>query len=393
MAEMDHSSRLQELERMLVEQELDGFMVTHPANLRYLCGFTGSNGLLLFLAGRRVFLTDGRYTQQAHQEVRGARVVIAKEPLVNEAAKLITKLRSAAVGFESDYTTVSAADSMRKLVHGRIEWQPAAGLVMRQRIIKDAEELKLIAAAVKLGAAVYEHAREFIQPGVPESEVAGEMEYAARQAGADGMSFETIVAAGKRSALPHGRASSQPIPRRGFVVVDSGVILRGYCSDLTRTVHVGRLSRQERKWYETVLQAQVEGIAAVAPGKTGAEVDQAARAVLHRAGLDRYFTHSTGHGVGLEVHEPPRLARQQPGPPVRAGFARAGVEQAGPPVRAGLARAGVEQIERLAPGMVVTIEPGIYLPGKGGIRIEDMVVVTARGSEVLTPVTKELVEL
>ena len=232
---------------------------------------------------------------------------------------------------------------------------------MRQRMIKDAEELKLIRDAVKLGAKVYQQALKAIRPGVRETEVAGKLEFAARQAGADGMSFDTIVAAGKRGALPHGRASSQPIPRRGFVVIDSGVILRGYCSDMTRTVHVGRVSKVERGWYEAVLEAQLVGIAAIRPGVTAGEVDEAARSVLRKAKLDRYFTHSTGHGVGLEIHEPPRL--------------------------------GKKQAERLEPGMVITIEPGIYVPGKGGIRIEDMVVVTEAGCEVLTPVTKDLIEM
>ncbi len=200
---------------------------------------------------------------------------------------------------------------MRKLVHRKVEWKSTTGLIMRQRMIKDAEELRVITDAVRLGAVVYKEAFKALRPGVRESEVAGRLEYAARRAGADGMSFETIVAAGKRAALPHGRASGQPIPRRGFVVVDSGVILRGYCSDMTRTVHVGRATREERRWYEAVLEAQLAGIAAVVPGKTAAEVDQAARQVLRKAGLDRYFTHSTGHGVGLEIHEPPRLAKLQ----------------------------------------------------------------------------------
>jgi Xaa-Pro aminopeptidase len=358
---MDHLSRLKKFERTLVEQDFDGFVVTHPANLRYLCGYTGSSGLLLFLAGRRVFFTDGRYTQQAREEVRGARVVIAKGPLLNDAAKVLAKLNSTAIGFEADYTTVDIAEHMRKLVHKKTEWKPTSCLVMHQRMVKDAEELRLITEAVKLGAEVYEGALQALRPGVPESEVAGRLEYAARQAGADGMSFETIVAAGKRSALPHGRASGQPIPRHGFVVVDSGVILRGYCSDMTRTVHVGRVNREERRWYETVLEAQLAGIAAVTPGKTAGEVDQAAREVLRKAKLDRYFTHSTGHGVGLEIHEPPRLAKQQ--------------------------------ADRLEPGMVITIEPGVYVPGRGGIRIEDMVVVTGSGCQVLTPVTKELIEV
>jgi Xaa-Pro aminopeptidase len=358
---MDYLGRQKQFQQTLINEELDGFAITHPANLRYLCGYTGSNGLLLFLAGRRVFFTDGRYTEQAHEEVKGARVVIPRGPLLPEAAKVIGKLSSAAIGFESDLTTVAAAKQMKELVHRRIEWKPTIGLIMRQRMIKDAEELKLVREAVRLGAKVYRQAARAIRPGTGEVEVAGKLEFAARRSGADGMSFETIVAGGKRGALPHGRASTQPIPRRGFVVVDSGVILRGYCSDMTRTVHVGRVGRVERAWYEAVLEAQLVGIGAVRPGVTAGEVDEATRSVLRKAKLDRYFTHSTGHGVGLEIHEPPRL--------------------------------GKNQTERLAPGMVITVEPGIYIPGKGGIRIEDMVVVTANGCEVLTPVTKELIEI
>jgi Xaa-Pro aminopeptidase len=361
MLSMDYAGRQKQFQQTLVNEELDGFATTHPANLRYLCGYTGSNGLLLSLAGRRIFFTDGRYTQQAHEEVKGARVVIARGPLLTAAAKIINRLSSAAIGFEADLTTVAIATQMKELVHRRIEWKPTSGLIMGQRLIKDPDELKLIREAVRLGARVYQQALKFIRPGTREVEVAGKLEFAARQAGADGMSFATIVAAGRRGALPHSRASAQPIPRRGFVVIDSGVILRGYCSDMTRTVHVGRVGRVERGWYEAILEAQLVGIRAVRPGITAAEVDDATRAVLRKAKLDRYFTHSTGHGVGLEIHEPPRL--------------------------------GKSQTDRLAQGMVVTIEPGIYIPGKGGIRIEDMVVVTQSGCEVLTPLTKELIEI
>jgi Xaa-Pro aminopeptidase len=361
MLGMDYAGRQKQFQQTLVDQELDGFVVTLPANLRYLCGYTGSNGLLLFLAGRRVFFTDGRYTQQAHEEVKGARVVISRGPLMLEAAKTIGKLSSAAIGFEADLTTVSTAAQMKELVHRRIEWKPTSGLIMRQRMIKDADELRLIREAVKLGAKVYQQTAKAIRAGISEVEVAGKLEFAAREAGADGMSFDTIVAAGKRGALPHGRASQHTIPKRGFVVVDSGVILRGYCSDMTRTVHVGRVGRVEREWYEAVLEAQLVGIAAVRSGVAAAEVDEVTRNVLRKAKLDRYFTHSTGHGVGLEIHEPPRL--------------------------------GAKQTELLAPGMVITIEPGIYVPGKGGIRIEDMVVVTEKGCVILTPVTKDLVEV
>jgi len=358
---MDCLGRQKRFQQTLGEQKLDAFVVTHAANLRYLCGYTGSNGLLLFVDGRRLFFTDGRYIEQAHEEVKGARVVIARGPLLPEAAKILAKAKSARIGFEADLTSVASAEQMKRAAPKGVRWKATTGLVMRQRMIKDEEELKLIRQAVKLGARVYEEAARSIRPGVSEVEVAGKLEFAARQAGADGMSFETIVAAGKRGALPHGRASGQPIPKRGFVVVDSGVILRGYCSDMTRTVHVGGAGRVERRWYEAVLEAQLVGLAAVRPGVMAGEVDEAVREVLRKANLDQYFTHSTGHGVGLEIHEPPRL--------------------------------GTKQEERLLPGMVITIEPGIYVAGRGGIRIEDMVAVTETGCEVLTPVTKELIEI
>ena len=361
MLEMDYLGRQKKFQQTLDEQKLDGFVVTHAANVRYLCGFTGSNGLLFFLEERRVFFTDGRYTEQAGEEVKGARVVISRGPLLPEAAKLMVRAGSAAIGFEADLTTVVAAQQMKRVAPKGIRWKATSGFVMRQRMIKDADELKLIRQAVALGAKVYEDAAKAIRPGVSEVEVAGRLEFAARKAGADGMSFDTIVAAGKRGALPHGKASGEAIPKRGFVVVDSGVILRGYCSDMTRTVHVGRIGRVERQWYEAVLEAQLVGIAAVKAGTRAGEVDEAARNVLRKARLDRYFTHSTGHGVGLEIHEPPRL--------------------------------GAKQEERLTAGMVITIEPGVYVPGRGGIRIEDMVVVTDKGCEVLTPVAKELLEI
>jgi Xaa-Pro aminopeptidase len=197
-----------------------------------------------------------------------------------------------------------------------------------------------------------------IRPGRSENSVAAEIEYAARRGGAEKMSFDTIVAAGPRSALPHGVASAAAIPRNGFVVMDFGVILAGYCSDMTRTVHMGRPNAAMRGMYEAVREAQLAGIEAVRPGVEAGKVDRAARRVLSAASLARYFTHSTGHGVGLEVHEPPRVARAA--------------------------------VEVLRPGMVITIEPGVYLPGKAGVRIEDMVLVTERGVEVLTPAPKDL---
>jgi Xaa-Pro aminopeptidase len=358
---MNYLFRQKEFTRTLNQNRLDGFVVTHSPNLRYLCGYTGSNGLLLFLGGRPVFFTDGRYTQQAREEVHGARIVIAKGALLEAAGKLTGAVKSAIIGFEADLTTVVAANQLRRLPHKNLTWKPTSGLIMQQRLVKDAGEQEIILDAVGLGAAAYENAIHAIKPGVSEAEIAGRLEFSARQAGADGMSFETIVASGKRSALPHGRATGQPLPRRGFVVVDSGVVVEGYCSDMTRTIHLGRANREERGWYQAVLEAQLEAINTVKAGVTAGEVDEAARRILRRARLDRYFTHSTGHGVGLEIHEPPRI--------------------------------GKGQQERLQAGMVVTIEPGIYIPDKGGIRIEDMVLVTNDGCRVLTPIEKQLIEI
>jgi Xaa-Pro aminopeptidase len=228
-------------------------------------------------------------------------------------------------------------------------------------MVKDADELRQMEEAAALGCSLFEAMLPRMEAGVTEIAVAGELEFLARGLGAEGMSFETIVASGVRSAMPHGRATQAKLPRKGFVTLDFGVILNGYCSDMTRTVHLGRASDEERFAYDAVLEAQEAAVAAVLPGVTCAAVDEAARGVLRKAGLAKHFTHSTGHGVGLEIHEQPRIA------------------------------AGQET--RLMPGMVITIEPGIYLQGKFGIRIEDMVAVTESGARVLTPVTKGWIEL
>src|SRR5258708_20618633 len=193
-------------------------------------------------------------------------------------------------------------------VRGKTRLTPAAGLVEQLRLIKDADEISQIRASVLLSASVYQTALSVIKPGVAEMQVAGELELQARRAGAEKMSFDTIVAAGPRSALPHGRALAQPIPPQGFIILDYGVILAGYCSDMTRTVHVGPVSRSHRRMYEAVREAQLASIGAVRPCLETGEVDRAGREVLKKAGLDVSFTHSTGHGLGIEVHEQPRLA-------------------------------------------------------------------------------------
>jgi Xaa-Pro aminopeptidase len=360
---MDHAGRLSRVRSALGENGLDSLLVTHLPNIHYLCGFTGSAAALLVANRGAILFTDGRYSAQAKEEVKGARIVIAsKSPLVAAAEWLAMnkeRRRSTTVGIEPESITAGMRDRLAGMLKGRARLRSAPPLVERARMVKDAAEILRIRRAVELGASLFHVACKKIRPGVTEVEAAAAMEYEARRAGAEGMSFPTILASGARSAIVHGRASSARIPRRGFVVCDFGVILAGYCSDRTRTVHVGRPSGEARRLYEAVLEAQQAAIAAVRPGATAAEVDGAARRLLRKRKLARYFTHSTGHGLGLEIHEAPRLAGGQ--------------------------------TQKLEPGMVITIEPGAYLPGKWGVRIEDVVVVTPSGCEVLTPTDKELV--
>lgn len=346
-------------------QRAESLLIAHLPDVRYLCGFTGSNAALAVTAKRAALFTDGRYTVQAREEVSGARVVIAKHSALAQAAAFLEASGATGACFDPAQTTVSALDAMRAALPAkrRRGFFRAIGspLVAELRLNKDAEEIRRMEEAAHLGCRLFEDLLPFIEAGVTESAIAARLEYAARCAGAEGMSFDTIVASGPRAALPHGHASTARVPRKGFVVLDFGVILNGYCSDMTRTVHVGKASRSERFAYDAVLEAQQAAVAAVRPGIRCAEVDEAARSVLRKAKLAQYFTHSTGHGVGLEIHEAPRIA---------AG-----------------------QTQELTPGMVITIEPGVYLADKFGIRIEDMVVVTHEGCRVLTPATKAWIEL
>lgn len=361
---MSDGVRLRALRASMAQEDVAALLVTHLPDVRWLCGFTGSNAALAVTAAKAVLFTDGRYTIQAKQETRGARVVIAKKSALKEACALLEASAKRAA-YDPEHTTVAELALMRSAISGKARRSffvaLARPLASELRMVKDSDELRLMEKAAALGDRVFNAVLPHIASGVRENEIAAALEFFARSMGAEGMSFETIVASGERSALPHGRATERKTPRNGFITLDFGVILNGYCSDMTRTVCVGTLTRDKRAAYEAVLEAQEAGVAAVKPGATCGEVDEAARAVLRKAGLSRYFTHSTGHGVGLEIHEAPRLA---------AG-----------------------QTLELKPGMVVTVEPGVYLAGKFGIRIEDMVAVTQRGNRVLTKATKALIEL
>jgi len=363
---MDHLRRIGQLRRRMTRAGLPGLLVTHLPDVRYLSGFTGSSAALAVTRRAARLFTDGRYTTQAAEEVASAKVqIVTGPPAVAAVQWLAVQSGVIFAGFDPVYTTVAEHARLRAALptahrRGFLSALPAP-LVETLRLVKDEDELTVMIEAALLGCSLFEHVLGIIRPGIPEVEVAAELEHRARLLGAEGMSFDTIVASGPRSALPHGHATLARLPRRGFLTLDFGIILKGYCSDMTRTVHLGAPTAKERAAYHAVLEAQEAAVAAVTDGARCGDVDEAARGVLRKAGLADAFTHSTGHGVGLEIHESPRI--------------------------------GAGQATRLRSGMVVTIEPGVYFPGRFGIRIEDMVAVTRTGGQVLTPAPKALVEL
>jgi Xaa-Pro aminopeptidase len=340
----------------------DAFLVSHLPNVRYLCGFTGSAALLLIEQASATLLTDSRYTFQARDEVSNARIKIAKMGLIRAVGEALQKHRSRlCVAYNPSQLTVAQMSGIRRVAGERARWVDGGNAVEKLRAVKDPAELAVMREAAVLISEVVEGALPAIRPGVTELEVAAELEYAMKQKGASGASFETIVASGPHSAWAHARPSSNPLRKSQLVVLDQGAILHGYCSDMTRTVFLGRAPANVRRLYQAVLAAQEAAKAAIRPGVSGESVDAAARRVLKRERLVQYFTHSTGHGLGLEVHEMPRLGK------------------------------GENTI--LEQGMVVTVEPGVYVEGLGGIRIEDDVVVTAKGCEDLTTAPRDFVEL
>ena len=343
-----------------------GLLVTHLPDLRYLSGFTGSSAALAITRRSARLFTDGRYKAQAAEEVRAAQVqIMPSMPAVAAVQWLAAQPGVEFAGFDPTWTTVAELTRWRDSLPTRLRRSflsaLAAPLVEPLRLLKDEDELALMIEAALLGCRLFDYILGVIRPGLAEFEVAAELEHQARLLGAEGMSFETIVASGMRSALPHGRATAAGLPRKGFLTLDFGIIREGYCSDMTRTIHLGKSTAEERNAYEAVFEAQQAAVDAVTAGVSCGDVDEAARSVLRRAGMADAFSHSTGHGVGLEIHESPRI--------------------------------GAGQTARLQPGMVITIEPGVYWAGKFGIRIEDMVAVTRTGGQVLTPSPKALIEL
>jgi Xaa-Pro aminopeptidase len=345
---MDRADRVS---RRIEERELDLLLVTDLTNVRYLTGFTGTNGLAIVGPGTRRFLTDFRYIERARGEVRGFDVEAGGPDL---AATLGDGWPAGALrlGFEDHQLTVRRHARVRETLPERIEFVAAGGLVEAERAVKEPAELDSIRAAAALADDVYGWLADWGLVGRSEREVALALEHEMRVRGADGPSFPSIVAAAENGALPHATPRDVPIPPRTLVTLDIGVRLDGYCSDCTRTWATGEVDDDLAEIYELVRRTQAAALAAVRAGPTGREVDAVARELIAAAGHEEHFGHGLGHGVGLEVHEAPRLTRSEE--------------------------------SQLAPGNVVTVEPGVYVPGRGGVRIEDLVVVTEDGCEVLS---------
>jgi Xaa-Pro aminopeptidase len=352
------TNRLAMLQPKLVQEKLDAFIVYSAVNRNYLSRFTGSSGALLVSPKQAWFLTDSRYTLQAGRQVQGAKVLLQKKNLLVEVMDLCKAQGFGRIGFEASHVTVAEHQFLCKELP-KAKWLPTRGLVEGLRLAKDPEEQQAMRAAARIADRTFHHILPFIKPGVREDALAGEMEHFFRLQGAEGPSFETIVASGWRSALPHGVASDKRVEKGDMIVFDFGCRYQGYCSDMTRTVVVGRPSPLQKKIYGIVQRSQAAGLAAARPGRKAGDVDAASRGVIARAGYAKQFGHGTGHGVGAEVHENPRVGPKAP--------------------------------ETLQPGLAITVEPGIYLDGRFGVRIEDLVLITKAGHENLYRTTKELI--
>jgi Xaa-Pro aminopeptidase len=353
----EFSARARVVAEGLEARQLDGLLLTLGPNLTYLSGFTGSNGALLVTPRRRLLFTDPRYTLQAGQET-DCEVRTARKALLTEVASAIRRLKLKRLAYEPARMTCEAMHEFEAALPLGTVLVPVTEWIERQRMVKSPTEIDAIRRSVRVNSEAYEQVMTMVKPGMSERDIAAELEYRMRRLGAEKPSFETIVASGKRTALPHAQPTSARLKPRDMLLVDMGAFLDGYASDMTRTAFVGTPTRKAEAVYAAVLEAQLTAIEAVRPGLEAYKVDQAARRVLREFDLDDLFTHSTGHGLGLEIHEPPRLGRRDR--------------------------------TLLEVGMAITIEPGVYHEDFGGIRIEDTVLVTATGCEVLTPTSKEL---
>lgn len=365
---MSVARRVAALRERMRAEGLDALLVTNPENRRYLSGFTGhddgadSAGTLLVADDDAVLITDGRYAEQSAAECPGLSVIVRQESLASVAAGVLRDLGARRVGFEAAHLTVALAEDLATAARAKVvavELAPTRGLVEGQRVVKDAEEIAAIERAMGIADDTFAHLLDYLRPGLSEREVAQEIERTMRALGAEDLAFPSIVASGPNAALPHAVPTDRPLGAGETIIIDMGARYAGYCSDMTRTVCLGRPAADVRAIYQAVLRAHEVCEAGVRPGITGQEADALARDVLTAAGRGEQYVHGTGHGVGLEIHEAPRLSKYNG-----------------------------ENV--LGAGMVITVEPGAYVPGWGGARVEDTVLLTAEGARVLTRSPKDL---
>jgi Xaa-Pro aminopeptidase len=343
------------------ELKIDALLVSAASNIRYLSGFTGSNGLLLVTPDSQTLFTDPRYTIQASEECTCAVKTVSKGYLDLAAIEIIRRKRLKRIGFEATRVIYDSYQRLKQTLPLAAALKPIGPVIEKLRMIKSAAEIERIRRSVRTNSEAFESTVKSIRPGVSEMAIAAELEFKMRRLGAEKAAFETIVASGARTALPHAQPSQQQTAVNELLLIDMGSCQNGYMSDMTRMLFLGRPSHRVRSIYRAVLNAQLAAIDTVRAGVTAGQVDRKARQVLESEGLAKEFVHSTGHGLGLEIHEPPRVGKKDP--------------------------------TRLEAGMVITIEPGAYVRGFGGVRIEDTVLVTKNGCEVLTPTSKELMLL
>ncbi|PZE22069.1 M24 family metallopeptidase [Paenibacillus xerothermodurans] len=353
-------TRLDRLRVVMAEQGLTALLITNATNRQYITGFTGSAGYVLITEDEAFLLTDFRYMAQAPAQAAGFQVIEHAPKAMETVRDLLLKHRLSNVGFEQFDMSYGSYLSTAEALQG-IELIPSGGLVERLRMVKDDRELAIMQEAADLADRTFTHILPFLKPGAVERDIALEIEIFVRKHGAASTSFDTIVASGERSALPHGVASDRVMQNNEFVKLDYGAYYKSYCSDITRTVVLGQPTDKHKEIYNIVLEAQQTALDQIKPGMTGQQADAIARDVIKRYGYYEYFGHGLGHGLGLEIHEAPRLSMH------------------GDVV--------------LTPGMTVTVEPGVYLPEFGGVRIEDDIVITDSGNRRLTHSSKDLIVL
>ncbi|ALC81586.1 MULTISPECIES: M24 family metallopeptidase [Bacillus] len=352
--------KVKKLRSIFNDWNIDGILITSAVNLRYMTGFTGSSGLAVVSKDRAAFITDFRYMDQANEQIDGFEIIEHKGNLTKKAVETMKDMGIKSIGFEQDKMTYGTYAAYLKQ-YPDANFVPTSQTVEKLRLIKTPEEIKILEEAAKIADEAFSHILTFIKPGISELSVANELEFYMRKLGASESSFDTIVASGARSALPHGVASDKIIEPGDFVTLDYGAYYKGYCSDITRTVSVGKPSDKLKEIYQVVLEAQLHARKHIKPGISGKEADALARSIIAEKGYGEYFGHSTGHGLGMEVHENPALS--------------------------------IKSEWELEKGMVVTVEPGIYLSGLGGVRIEDDIVLTEDGNTSLIHSPKELIIL